>query len=109
MALNGEPRTLYQVGQETIRLFDTAGGTNPLTALAHQPGIKVATVDAYGLNNTRGGQKGIRVRGEVSTHGMLGTVDGVALVVNVTSGTVITALDGQSGNVFTNIDGAVIV
>ena len=75
-----EPRTLYQVGQETIRLFDTAGGTNPLTALAHLPGIKVATVDAYGLNNTRGGQKGIRVRGEVSTHGMMGTVDGVALV-----------------------------
>ena len=36
-------------------------------------------------------------------------VDGVALVVNIGSRTVITALPGGSQNVFTNIDGAVIV
>jgi len=36
-------------------------------------------VDAYGLNNTQGGQKGIRVRGEVSSHGVSGTVEGLAL------------------------------
>jgi flagellar operon protein len=36
-------------------------------------------------------------------------VDGVALVVNVPSGTVVTAMDGKEANIFTNIDGAVIV
>lgn len=37
-------------------------------------------------------------------------VDDIALVVNVKNRVVITAMDGESqGNVFTNIDGAVIV
>jgi len=73
------PSTVYQVSQESMRLFDTPGGTNPYTTLAEIPGVKVTTADAYGLDNARGGQKGLRVRGEVSTHGVAGTVEGLAL------------------------------
>jgi iron complex outermembrane receptor protein len=73
------PSTVYQVDRETMRLFDTPGGTNPYTALAEIPGVKVTNADAYGLNNMQGGQKGMRVRGEISTHGVAGTVEGLAL------------------------------
>jgi len=73
------PSTVYQVSQENMRLFDTPGGTNPYTALAEVPGVKVTTADAYGLNNMQGGQKGLRVRGEVSTHGVAGTLEGLSL------------------------------
>ena len=50
---------------------------------------------------TKAGAKGIR--------DSLVLVDDVALVVNVKSKTVITALSGGTDNVFSNIDGAVIV
>lgn len=73
------PATVYQVTQETMRLFDTPGGTNPYTALAEIPGVKVTSADAFGLNNMQGGQKGLRVRGEISTHGVAGTLEGLAL------------------------------
>ncbi|MBS1161673.1 MAG: putative TonB-dependent receptor [Proteobacteria bacterium] len=73
------PSTVYQVDRESMRLLDTPGGTNPYTALAEIPGVKVSTADAYGLDNMRGGQKGLRVRGEVSTHGVAGTLEGVSL------------------------------
>ena len=73
------PSTVYQVSQEAMRLFDTPGGTNPYTALAEIPGVKVTSADAYGLNNMQGGQKGLRVRGEISTHGVAGTLEGLAL------------------------------
>ena len=46
-------------------------------------------------------QKGIR--------DSLVLVDNIALVVNVNSNTVITALEKEQQNIFTNIDGAVIV
>lgn len=71
--------TVYKVERETMRLFDSPGGTNPYTAIAEVPGVKITTVDAYGLNNMQGGQKGMRVRGEVSTHGVSGTVEGLSL------------------------------
>lgn len=73
------PSTVYRVDREAMRLFDTPGGTNPYTAVAEIPGVKITTVDAFGLNNMQGGQKGMRVRGEVSTHGVAGTVEGLAL------------------------------
>lgn len=71
--------TLYKVDREAMRQFDTPGGSNPYTAVAEVPGVKVTTLDAYGLNNSQGGQKGMRVRGEVVTHGAYGTVEGLAL------------------------------
>ncbi|MCL1996887.1 MAG: flagellar protein [Defluviitaleaceae bacterium] len=52
-----------------------------------------------GIDSAR--QKGIR--------DSLVLVDNVALVVNVNSKTVITALEKEQQNIFTNIDGAVIV
>lgn len=73
------PSTLYQVEPGKMRLFDTPGGTNPYTAVAELPGVKSTPLDAYGLNNSQGGQKGLRVRGELSTHGATGTVEGVSL------------------------------
>lgn len=71
--------TVYKVDREAMRLFDSPGGTNPYTAVAEIPGVKITTLDAYGLNNMQGGQKGMRVRGEVSTHGVSGTVEGLSL------------------------------
>ena len=44
--------TLYKVDREAMRQFDTPGGSNPYTAVAEVPGVKVATLDAYGLNNS---------------------------------------------------------
>lgn len=73
------PATVYRVDRAAMRLFDTPGGANPYTALAEVPGVKVTTADAWGLNNMQGGQKGLRVRGEVSTHGVAGTVEGLPL------------------------------
>lgn len=52
-----------------------------------------------GINNAK--KKGI--------NDSLVLVDNIALVVNVDSRTVITALNNEQKNVFTNIDGAVIV
>jgi iron complex outermembrane recepter protein len=73
------PRTTYRVGTETLGL-ESAGGTNPISAIAEVPGVLVTGADAYGLNNTpQNGQKGLRIRGEVSTHGFTGTVEGLSL------------------------------
>lgn len=76
---NSSPATVYKVEREGMALFDTPGGTNPLTAVAEVPGIKVSTLDAYGLANIQGGQKGLRVRGEVNSHGVVGTTEGLSL------------------------------
>ena len=52
---------------------------------------------------------GIGKAGEKGIRDSLVLVDDVALVVNVKSRTVITAMNQVSDNVFSNIDGAVIV
>jgi iron complex outermembrane receptor protein len=75
----GEPQTVYQAGEGTLRWFDAPGGSNPLTAIGEAPGVKVSTVDAWGLNNLQGGMKGVRIRGEASSHGVTGTVEGLTL------------------------------
>ena len=56
-------------------------------------------------------QEGARQAGERGIKDSLILVDQLAFIVNVPSGTVITALDSELSNeqVFTNIDGAVIV
>ncbi|MDR2129470.1 MAG: TonB-dependent receptor, partial [Burkholderiaceae bacterium] len=73
------PQTAYRAGTESMRWFDAPGGSNPLTAIGGAPGIKVSGVDAWGLNNIQGGMKGVRIRGEGSSHGVTGTVQGLAL------------------------------
>jgi len=54
-------------------------------------------------------ESGIERAGEKGIRDSLVLVDDVALVVNVRSRTVITALRNETDNVFSNIDGAVIV
>lgn len=73
------PSTVYRVGTDAMSLYDSPGGANSYTAVAQVPGVMQTNVDAYGLNNLQGGQKGMRVRGEISMHGTTGTVDGLAL------------------------------
>lgn len=76
---NDSSATVYRVDRALMSVFDSPGGSNPYTAVAEIPGVKITTVDPYGLNNAQGGQKGMRVRGEVSTHGVSGTVEGLSL------------------------------
>ena len=62
-----------------VPAVDVFESKDELLILADLPGVKITPVDAYGLNNMQGGQKGMRVRGEVSTHGVCGTVEGLSL------------------------------
>lgn len=54
-------------------------------------------------------EEGVKEAGRKGIKDSLVLVDGVALLVNVNSKTVVTAMKGGGKNVFTNIDGAVIV
>lgn len=71
--------TTYEVDPEGIRLWGGDGATNPYRAVSGMPSVNAQTPDAYGLTNLPGGVKGMRVRGELSTHGGTGTVEGLAL------------------------------
>jgi flagellar operon protein len=54
-------------------------------------------------------QKGVNDASVKGIKDSLVLVDDIALVVNIKTKTVITAMNEQSKNIFTNIDGAVIV
>lgn len=56
-------------------------------------------------------ESGVRKAGEKGIHDSLVIVDSLAFIVNVPNKTVVTALDKSEadGNIFTNIDGAVII
>lgn len=54
-------------------------------------------------------EKGIRDANEKGIKDSLVIVDNVNLVVNIKSGIVVTAMNKENRNIFTNIDGAVIV
>lgn len=71
--------TLYELDAEQVGLFGGKGGSNPYTAVSRLPGVQVQGIDAYGLVNPVGGSKGLRVRGEMASHGANGTVEGVPL------------------------------
>jgi iron complex outermembrane receptor protein len=71
--------TTYRISQEGVKLLGGNGGSNPYTVIDRLPSVNAQTVDAYGLANITGGNKGLRVRGELSTHGSTGTVDGMPL------------------------------
>lgn len=73
------PATEYVVGADGIELFGGKGGTNPYSMISELPGVQMYSIDAYGLVNQQGGNKGLRVRGETASHGANGTVDGVPL------------------------------
>lgn len=69
--------TVYQVNEAGIATWGGPGGTNPYRAVSGMPSVNAQAADAYGLTNLPGGTKGMRVRGEVSTHGAVGSVDGI--------------------------------
>ena len=56
-------------------------------------------------------ESGVRIAGEKGIHDSLVIVDSLAFIVNVPNKTVVTALDKSETdeNIFTNIDGAVII
>ena len=74
-----EASTVYRLDTEAISLFGAAGGSNAYSAVSRVPGVQMQLVDAYGLVNPQGGNKGLRVRGEIASHGANGTVEGVPL------------------------------
>jgi iron complex outermembrane receptor protein len=71
------PSTVYQVDEAGIDLWGDAGGSNPYRTVSGMPSVNVQSADSYGLANIPGGNKGMRVRGELATHGANGTIDGV--------------------------------
>ena len=54
-------------------------------------------------------ESGIEKASQKGINDSLVLVDDIALVVNVKNKVVITAMNGNNDNIFTNIDGAVIV
>jgi len=54
-------------------------------------------------------QNGMQQAGEKGIRSSLVMCDGVALLVNIPNKTIVTAINANTQNVFTNIDGAVIV
>lgn len=71
--------TVYRVNETGIALFGGAGNSNPYKVIDRLPGVNAQSADAFGLANIPGGTKGLRVRGELSTHGGGGNVDGLPL------------------------------
>jgi len=71
--------TLYEIGKDGIALKGSPGGANIYHALSLLPGVDAGAIDAYGLVNLSGGTKGLRVRGDLASHGAAGTLDGVPI------------------------------
>jgi iron complex outermembrane recepter protein len=72
--------TEYAVGPQGIDLASGGGGTNPIRGISYLPSVDAPQIDPYGLANIPGGNKGLRIRGEVGQHGnSTGTVEGLPL------------------------------
>jgi len=71
--------SVYEVSADGLASGRAVGGFNPLAMLSQVPGVYYSGLDALGMANLQGGQKGLRIRGETSAHGYMGTVEGLAL------------------------------
>lgn len=71
--------TVYRLNQEGMAVYGSLGGTNPYALIANLPGVNAQSPDPYDMANVPGGNKGLRIRGEASGHGSIGTVDGLPL------------------------------
>lgn len=71
--------TTYRIEGDAVNLLSYKGGSNPYTVIDRLPSVNYHSLDPYGLANIPGGNKGLRIRGELSTHGSTGTVDGLPL------------------------------
>lgn len=72
--------TVYHVDQKGLQLATGAGGANMLRGIGFLPSVDAPAIDAYGLANLPGANKGLRIRGELSQHGnSISTVEGLPL------------------------------
>ncbi|MBU3888326.1 TonB-dependent receptor [Methylosinus sporium] len=72
--------TAYAADARGLDLASGGGGSNPIRGISWLPSVDAPAIDPYGLANLPGGNKGIRIRGEVSQHGnSIGTVEGLPL------------------------------
>jgi iron complex outermembrane receptor protein len=73
------PSTDYTVDRQGMNMT-SLGGVNAIRAVANLPGVDAPAIDPYGMANLPGGNKGIRIRGELVGGGnSLGTVEGLPL------------------------------
>ncbi|MBY6241241.1 TonB-dependent receptor [Methylosinus sp. Sm6] len=73
------PSTDYTVDRQGMNMT-SLGGVNPIRAIANLPGVDAPAIDPYGMANLPGGNKGVRIRGELVGGGnSLGTVEGLPL------------------------------
>ncbi|CAN5270357.1 TonB-dependent receptor [soil metagenome] len=79
IGLKEQSSTIYEVGTAGIDLKGSAGGANIYHALSLLPGVNAPLIDPAGVANIPGGNKGLRVRGDLSSHGAAGTIDGVPI------------------------------
>jgi iron complex outermembrane receptor protein len=74
------PSTAYAIDRTGLDLASGGGGTNPIRGISYLPSVDAPAIDPYGLANLPGGNKGLRIRGELSQHGnSVGTVEGLPL------------------------------
>lgn len=71
--------TTYRVGKEGLALYGGAASVNPYNAVSELPSVSLDAMDPYGMANVPGGNKGLRIRGEMMPHGSIGTVEGIPL------------------------------
>jgi len=71
--------TIYTLDRDALETLAAPGGSNPYQAVAEMPSVQAPGVDAWGLVNTPGSFKGLRVRGENTSHGGNGSIDGIPL------------------------------
>jgi len=72
--------TEYVVSRDGLGLTDQGGIANPYRAVSLLPSVNAPAIDPYGLANQPGGNKGIRIRGELSQHGdSISTIEGVPI------------------------------
>ncbi|MBK1732577.1 TonB-dependent receptor [Thiococcus pfennigii] len=71
--------TSYQLDAEAIEWLGAPGRVNPYRVLEEVPSVLVADPDPYGAANIQGGNKGLRIRGEIASHGGMGSIEGLPL------------------------------
>ncbi len=103
--LTGEGVSFQEVLQSRVRADDNLRFSKHASARLEQRGIDLTDGQLERLmdGTRRAGQKGIR--------DSLVIVDELAFIVNIPNSTVVTAMDSKDAveNIFTNIDGAVIM
>jgi len=110
-----QPQAINQITQakpaETFRqVLENKIGESSRIQFSKHAGIRLAARNlSLSAEQIKRVEDGVAKAREKGVRDSLVMVDGVALVVNIASKTVITAIQSNAQNVFTNIDGAVVV